>query len=91
MVQVFIKLLISCLETLFDTMRNYFRINDNSTMKTRDDPDYDQLFKVRPLVNSVKSSFREAKVKEYNRVDELVIPFKGRSSLKREQTPTNGE
>lgn len=32
---------------LFDTMRNYFHANDHSTMKARDDIDYDKLFKVR--------------------------------------------
>ena len=37
----------------FDTMRNYFHMNDNNTMKARDDPEYDRLFKVRPFVDSV--------------------------------------
>jgi hypothetical protein len=30
---------------LFDTMRKFFHINDNSTMKARDDPACDKLFK----------------------------------------------
>jgi hypothetical protein len=59
-------------------------------MKDRDDPEYDQLFKVRPFLDSIKPSLREAKVEEYNRVDELVIPLKGQSSLKQEQTPQMG-
>jgi len=66
----------------FHTMRNYFHINNNSTMKACDDPEYDKLFKVRPFVDSIKSSFQEIEVEEYNSVDELIIPFKGRSSLK---------
>ena len=66
----------------FDTIRNYFHINDNSIMKGRDDPEYDKLFKVRPFVDSIKSSFQEIEVEEYNSVDELIIPFKGQSSLK---------
>jgi len=65
----------------FDTTRKYFHINDNSTMKARDDPEYDKLFTVRQFVNSIKSSFQEIEVEEYNSVDEL-IPFKGRSSPK---------
>jgi len=65
----------------FETMRNYFHINDNNTMKARDDPDYDKLFKLWPFVDSIKSSFREIEVEEYNSVDELISPFKGRSSL----------
>jgi len=43
----------------FDTMRNCFHMNDNSTMKARDDPEYDKLFKVRPFVDNTKSSFQE--------------------------------
>ena len=66
----------------FDTMRNYFHINDKETMKARDDPEYDKLFKVRSFVDSIKSSFREMEVEEHNYVDELIIPFNGRSSLK---------
>ena len=66
----------------FDTMRNYLHINDNSTMKACDDPEYDKLFKGSPFVDSIKSSFQETEVEEYNSVDELIIPFKGRSSLK---------
>jgi hypothetical protein len=50
-------------------------------MKTCDDPEYDKLFKVRPFVDSIKSSFWEIEVEEYNYV-ETIIPFKGWSSLK---------
>ena len=53
----------------FDTMRNYFHINDNSTMKAHNDPEYDKLFKVRPFLDSTKSSFREIEVEEYSSVD----------------------
>jgi hypothetical protein len=112
-----------------DTMSKYFHINDNDTMKARDDPEYDKLFKVRPFVESIKSSFREIEVRvppnslfggcssffyfgvvllskftslpeskisfkvlslSFKRliflkifaVEELIIPFKGQSSLK---------
>ena len=65
-----------------ETIRNCFHINDNSTTKARDDPEYDRLFKVRPFVDSMKPSFQEIEVEEYNSVNELIIPFKGQSSLK---------
>ncbi|KAJ4445301.1 hypothetical protein ANN_07106 [Periplaneta americana] len=48
-------------------------------MKARNDPNYDKLFKVRPFIDSVKA---ETEPEKYNSVDELIIPFKGRSSLK---------
>ena len=66
----------------FDTTRKYFHINDNSTMQARDDPEYDKLFTARQFVDSIKSSFQEIEVEEFNSVDERIIPFKGRSSLK---------
>jgi hypothetical protein len=59
----------------FDKMRNCFHINDNSTMKARDNPEYDKLFKIIPFVDSIKSGFREREVEEYNSVDEFIIPF----------------
>ena len=65
----------------FDTARNYFHTNDNSTMKDRDDPEYEKLFTERRFVDSMKSSFQETEVEEYNSVEERIIPFKGRSSL----------
>jgi hypothetical protein len=66
----------------FETMRNYFHMNDNSTMKVHDDPEYDKLFTARQFVDSIKSSFQEIEVEEYNSVYELIITVKGRSSLK---------
>jgi len=66
----------------FDIMRNYLHINDNSAMKACDDPKYDKLFKVRPFVDSIKSSFQVMEVEEYDSVVGLIIPFKGWSSLK---------
>jgi hypothetical protein len=63
----------------FDTIRNYFRINDNSTMTADDNPEYDKLLKVRTFVSSTKSSFREIEVEEYNSVDELITHRRHRS------------
>ena len=62
-------------------------------MKALDDPEYDKLFKVRPFVNSIKSSFREIEVENYNSLDEFITPFKGQSSLKQyvRNNPTNRE
>jgi hypothetical protein len=37
---------------------------------------------VRPFLDSIKASFREIEVVKYNSDDELIIPVKGRISLK---------
>jgi hypothetical protein len=66
----------------FDKIRNYFHVNDNSKMKPREDPDHDKLFKVRPFIDRIKEYFSHIVADEYNSVDELIIPFRGHSSLK---------
>ncbi|XP_049794505.1 piggyBac transposable element-derived protein 2-like [Schistocerca nitens] len=66
----------------FDKLRNYLHVNDNTKMKQREDPDYDRLFKVRRFVDKIKQGFSIIEPEEYHSVDELIIPFKGHSSLK---------
>ncbi|XP_049809306.1 piggyBac transposable element-derived protein 2-like [Schistocerca nitens] len=66
----------------FDKLRNYLHVNDNTKMKRREDPDYDKLFKVRPFVDKIKQGFSIIEPEEYHSVDELIITFKGHSSLK---------
>ncbi|XP_049835106.1 uncharacterized protein LOC126278874 [Schistocerca gregaria] len=66
----------------FDKLRNYLHVNDNTKMKQRDDPDYEKLSKVRPFVDKIKQGFSIIEPEEYHSVDELIISFKGHSSLK---------
>ncbi|XP_049855114.1 piggyBac transposable element-derived protein 3-like [Schistocerca gregaria] len=66
----------------FDKLRNYLHVNDNTKMKQREGPDYDKLFRVRPLVDKIKQGFSIIEPEEYHSMDELIIPFKGHSSLK---------
>ena len=66
------KVLLSCLH-----------INDNTAMKPRNDPQYDKLHKVRPLLTAARDNF----LREYTpfrdlSIDEAMVLFKGRSSLK---------
>lgn len=62
----------------FDKLRTMLHINDNYEMKRRDDPNYDELFKVRPWFEN----FSKTEPEEYNSVDEIMIAFKAHSSLK---------
>lgn len=66
----------------FDKLRNFIHINDNSNILNRDHPDYDKLFKIRPLLDKLKQKFSLIENEECQSVDEIMIPFKGRSSLK---------
>lgn len=61
----------------------YFHLADNSLMPKPNDPDYDKLYKVRPLMKLLNSKFKEL----YNpsrqlSIDESMVKFKGRSSMK---------
>ncbi|XP_031356899.1 piggyBac transposable element-derived protein 2-like [Photinus pyralis] len=66
----------------FEKLRSCFHINDNSKIKTRDHPEYDKLFKVRPFIESLKQNFEKIEPEEHNAVDEIMIPCKSHTALK---------
>ena len=66
----------------FETILRYIHFNDNAMMKKKNDEGYDPLFKVRPLLDSLKESLSKIEPEERHSIDEQMIPFKGRSSLK---------
>jgi len=60
-----------------------FHINDNSTMPQKKDPNYDKLYKVRPLLDRLSETFAKYyNPIEHQSIDESMIKFKGRSSMK---------
>ena len=67
----------------FLELHRYLHLVDNSTLSPPGSPEYDRLGKVRPVVEYL--SDRVVAVYEPGRevsIDEAMIPFKGRSSLK---------
>lgn len=67
----------------YEKLLEMIHFNDNSTMLSREDPQYDKLHKIRPLIehlNSVNS--RVYNPSQTLSVDESMIPFSGRSSIK---------
>ncbi|KAE9522188.1 hypothetical protein AGLY_017448, partial [Aphis glycines] len=66
----------------FDSLRSNIHFNDNSKMLPREHPNHDKLFKVRPFINAIRENMKKIKVEEYTAVDEIIIPFKGRSTMK---------
>lgn len=66
----------------FDILRTFLHFVDNHDMKARTDPGYDKLFKIRPVINSILQNFAVLEPEKHNSVDEIIIPFKGRSTLK---------
>ena len=67
----------------FFDLHCYLHFVDNSTLQPPQSPGYDQLGKVRPIINIIsdclaKICLRGKKIS----IDEAMIAFKGRSSLK---------
>ena len=67
----------------FKVLLRCFYINDNTTAKPRDDPAFDRLHKIRPLITNVQRKFMSQYIPHREvSVDEAMVGFKGRSSLK---------
>lgn len=67
----------------FKVLQKCLHINDNTKAKPRGDPEYDRLYKIRPLLNAVNEAFfNQYDPNREMSVDEAIVGFKGRSSLK---------
>lgn len=66
----------------FENLLRYSHYNNNATAKPRDHPEYDPLFKVQPLVSSLRDQLKTIEQEERQCIDEQMIPFKGRSKFK---------
>ena len=67
----------------YEKLSQYLHLVDNTQAVPHDDPNYDPLFKVRPLLTMVNANSMRAYVpgRELS-IDEAMIGFKGRSLLK---------
>ena len=67
----------------FLEVQRYLHFTDNRTIIPKGQEGFDRLAKVRPIINSVRKCFLENYLPhKENAVDEAMVPFKGRSSLK---------
>lgn len=67
----------------FSWLLSNIHINDNSVQPKRGEPNYDKLYKIRPLLSKLTETFYAAlNPNEFQSVDESMIKFKGRSSLR---------
>lgn len=66
----------------FKEIKRFLHFNDNSLEVVRGEPGYDKLHKVRPLLNMLRARMLLVPKEEHLSIDEQVVPFKGRSSLK---------
>lgn len=66
----------------FDAIKRFLHFNDNSVCPARDSPEYDKLYKVRPLISHMQRACRSLPQTESQSVDEQIIPTKGRSPIR---------
>lgn len=66
----------------FTNLRSFIHFNDNTNCLPSTHVNHDKLFKVRPFIDAIQNNFKSIEPDEYLAVDEIIIPFKGRSSMK---------
>lgn len=66
----------------FEKLRSFLHFNDNTQCLPYDDPNHDKLFKMWPFIDALRDNFKSIHVDEFLAVDEIIIPFKGRSVMK---------
>jgi len=64
-----------------EKIKQFFHCNDNTKNLPSTDKDYDKLFKVRSVIESLKEKCRQISQEECHSVDEQIIPTKSRTSL----------
>ena len=66
----------------WECIKASLHFNDNTNMPSRDDPNRDRLFKIRPIVDYFLLKFQSLPQDRMLCVDEQIVPFKGKSGLK---------
>ncbi|GBP91012.1 PiggyBac transposable element-derived protein 4 [Eumeta japonica] len=67
----------------FKKISENLHLNDNEKVPTRESQNFDKLYKVRPLIDSLNIIFqKETANSSIQSIDECMVKFKGRSSLK---------
>ena len=66
----------------FEKIKKYIHFCDNNKALPKTHPEFDKLFKIRPVLESVVSHCRPTAAEEKLSIDEQIISTKGRSSLK---------
>lgn len=67
----------------FSWLLGHIHLNDNSLQPKKGQPEFDKLYKVRPMLNKLSESFTKYyKPSRCQSIDESMIRFKGRCSMK---------
>lgn len=63
-------------------LRFILHLNDNTKTIQRGQPGFDKLFKIRPFIDRLKNTFSKGSQSRFLRIDESIIGFRVRRSLK---------
>lgn len=66
----------------FEQIKQYLHFCDNSQQIKKGQDGYDPLFKIRAIFDYIRKVCQSVEPTEYQSVDEMMIPFKGRLSFK---------
>ena len=66
----------------FEKIWQYFHCNNNSVYLSKSDQNYDKLFKVRPVIDSVLDKSKSVPQEEVQLIDEQIIPTKSCCGIK---------
>lgn len=66
----------------FENIKRYIHFNDNTKQIEKDQPSHDKLYKIRPILESVKEHCKNIPQEEHQSVDDQIIPTKIRNTLK---------
>lgn len=67
----------------FLKLMRFLHVNDNAVMPERNTPQFDKLYKIRPMLSHISNKFQQNfNPSRQMAVDESMVGFKGRSSLK---------
>lgn len=67
----------------FKNINRFIHFADNDKIiRDRDDPEYDHLFKVRPLLHFIRGNCFKMFQEQRLSIDEQIVPFKGKTRLR---------
>jgi hypothetical protein len=67
---------------VFQQISYIIHFNNNQKMPEKNDPQYDKLFKIRPLMKAILSNFKKVPFQRYISIDEQVCSTKAKNSLR---------
>lgn len=66
----------------YESIRSFFHINDNERIVDKSDPNYDKLFKIRPIITMFNDQFSKIPFRHHLCIDEQMCKSKAANFLR---------